>query len=211
MQRDYEGCLRGDIPENPSFGLQIPSVLDPELAPGGKQAASAFAMYLPVVGTQKEQNAAADEMTERLIARVAQFAPNFPNIIERKLVYPSYTYELMFGATGGDFCHGLLQPEHMGPFRPGPTGWIGTPAFSPSGLALAYVNSPSPDGPFSIMRVPVGGGTPATIHIGIPSVPTDLDWDERDVLMYTQPDGIWEVPAAGGGTPVEGGSTWNPP
>jgi len=30
----------------------------------------------------------------------------------------------MFGATGGDFCHGLLQPEHMGPFRPGPRGWL---------------------------------------------------------------------------------------
>jgi phytoene dehydrogenase-like protein len=127
MQRDYEGCLRGEIPQNPSFGLQIPSVLDAELAPPGKHAASAFAMYLPVVGTQKEQNAAADEMTERVIARVAQFAPNFPDIIERKLVYPSYTYELMFGATGGDFCHGLLQPEHMGPFRPGPRGWLDRP------------------------------------------------------------------------------------
>jgi phytoene dehydrogenase-like protein len=127
MQRDYEGCLRGEIPEHPSFGLQIPSVLDSELAPPGKHAASVFAMYLPVVGTQKEQNAAADEMTERVIARVAEFAPNFPGIIERKLVYPSYTYELMFGATDGDFCHGLLQPENMGPFRPGPRGWIDEP------------------------------------------------------------------------------------
>ena len=127
MQRDYEGCLRGEIPEHPSFGLQIPSVLDSELAPPGKHAASVFAMYLPVVGTQKEQNAAADEMTERVIARVAEFAPNFPGIIERKLVYPSYTYELMFGATAGDFCHGLLQPENMGPFRPGPRGWIDQP------------------------------------------------------------------------------------
>jgi phytoene dehydrogenase-like protein len=127
MQRDYEGCLRGEIPEHPSFGLQIPSVLDSALAPRGKHAASAFAMYLPVVGTQKEQSTAADAMTERVIARVAKFAPNFPDLIERTLVYPSYTYELMFGATGGDFCHGLLQPEHMGPFRPGPQGWLDRP------------------------------------------------------------------------------------
>ncbi len=127
MQSDYEGCLRGAVPARPSFGLQIPSVLDPELAPPGKHAASAFAMYLPVTGTQKEQNHAADEMTERVIARVAEVAPNFPDIIERKLVYPSYTFDLMFGATGGDFCHGLLQPEMMGPFRPGPRGWIDRP------------------------------------------------------------------------------------
>jgi hypothetical protein len=30
-------------------------------------------------------------------------------------------------------------------------------------------------------------------------MPTDLDWDARDIVMYVQPDGIWEVPAAGGG------------
>ena len=33
----------------------------------------------------------------------------------------------MFGCTGGDFCHGLLQPEFMGPFRPGPRGWPDRP------------------------------------------------------------------------------------
>ena len=33
----------------------------------------------------------------------------------------------LFGATGGDFCHGLLQPELMGPFRPGPCGWLDQP------------------------------------------------------------------------------------
>jgi serine/threonine-protein kinase len=95
------------------------------------------------------------------------------------------------------WVRGLAEAEPV--VVPGPTGWIGTPAFSPDGLALAYVNAPTPEGPFSIMRVPVGGGTPATIHIGIPSLPTDLDWDARDVVTYVQPDGIWEVPAAGGG------------
>ena len=33
----------------------------------------------------------------------------------------------MFGCTGGDFTHGLLQPEFMGPFRPGPRGWPDAP------------------------------------------------------------------------------------
>jgi len=127
MQRDYEGCLRGEVPEMPSFGLQIPSVLDPDLAPPGKHAASAYAFYFPVTGTREEQNRLADVMADRVIARVAQMAPNFPDIIDRRVVYPSYTFELMFGAPGGDFCHGLLQPEMMGPFRPGPTGWPDRP------------------------------------------------------------------------------------
>jgi phytoene dehydrogenase-like protein len=124
MQRDYEGCLRGEVPASPSFGFQIPSVLDPSLAPTGKHAASAYAFYFPITGTREEQNRLGDVMADRVVERIAQMAPNFPDIVERRVVYPSYTYELMFGATGGDFCHGLLHPDLMGPFRPGPRGWI---------------------------------------------------------------------------------------
>jgi phytoene dehydrogenase-like protein len=66
-------------------------------------------------------------MAERIVAKIARAAPNFPDLIERQLHYPAYTYELMFGCAGGDFTHGLLQPEFMGPFRPGPTGWPDAP------------------------------------------------------------------------------------
>ena len=45
-----------------------------------------------------------------------------PTSIERQISYPAYSYELMFGCTGGDFTHALLHPELMGPFRPGPRG-----------------------------------------------------------------------------------------
>lgn len=33
----------------------------------------------------------------------------------------------MFGAPGGDYCHGLIHPEQMGPNRPGPTGFTDEP------------------------------------------------------------------------------------
>ena len=35
MQRDFEGCVRGEVPASPSFNLQIPSLDDPTLAPDG--------------------------------------------------------------------------------------------------------------------------------------------------------------------------------
>jgi phytoene dehydrogenase-like protein len=93
------------------------------MAPSGKHAASSFAFYFPIGATHLEQTRLRDEMAERIVAKVAEFAPNFPEVIERQFNYPAYTYELMFGCTGGDFTHGLLQPEFMGPFRPGPRGW----------------------------------------------------------------------------------------
>ena len=68
-----------------------------------------------------------DDMAQRIVTKIARMAPNFPDLIERQFNYPAYTYELMFGCAGGDFTHGLLQPEFMGPFRPGPRGWSDNP------------------------------------------------------------------------------------
>jgi len=127
MQLDYEGCVRGQVPESPSFNLQIPTLDDPDMAPPGKHAASGFAFYLPIGANHTEQARLRDEMAGRIVDKIAASAPNFPDLIDRQFNYPAYTYELMFGCTGGDFTHGLLQPEFMGPFRPGPRGWPDNP------------------------------------------------------------------------------------
>ena len=127
MQLDYEGCVRGMVPESPSFNIQIPTLDEPDLAPPGKHAASSFAFYFPIGATHGDQTRLRDEMAGRIVSKLARVAPNFPDLIERQFNYPAYTYELMFGCTGGDFTHGLLEPAHMGPFRPGPRGWPDNP------------------------------------------------------------------------------------
>jgi len=127
MQSDFEGCVRGVVPQVPSFNLAIPSLRDPSLAPPGKHVASAFAFYFPIGADRAEQSRLRDEMAARMVDRITTFAPNFPDLIDRQFNYPAYTYELMLGCTGGDFTHGLLQPEFMGPFRPGPRGWADNP------------------------------------------------------------------------------------
>ena len=127
MQRDFEDCVRGRVPESPSFNIQIPTIDDPGLAPKGMHAASTFAFYLPIGADRESRERLRDEMAGRIVEKITRVAPNFPDLIERQLNYPAYTYELMFGCTGGDFTHGLLQPEFMGPFRPGPRGWPDNP------------------------------------------------------------------------------------
>jgi len=127
MQLDYESCVRGVVPASPSFNLGIPTLRDPGLAPAGKHAASSFAFYFPIGASRADQSRLRDEMAARIVAKITTHAPNFPDLVERQFNYPAYTYELMFGCTGGDFTHGLLQPEFMGPFRPGPRGWGDNP------------------------------------------------------------------------------------
>jgi phytoene dehydrogenase-like protein len=33
----------------------------------------------------------------------------------------------MFGAPGGDYCHGLIHPDQIGINRPGPKGYVDQP------------------------------------------------------------------------------------
>ena len=127
MQRDFESCVRGEVPDAPSFNLSIPTLRDPNLAPPGKHVASSFAFYAPIGSGHEEQARLRDQMAERIVSAITRRAPNFPDLIERQFNYPAYTYELMFGCTGGDFTHGLLEPQFMGPFRPGPRGWPDNP------------------------------------------------------------------------------------
>jgi phytoene dehydrogenase-like protein len=123
MQQSFEACRYGRVPETPPMSLGIPSITDPSLAPEGRHAASAFAMCAPIGADHAERVRLRDDMAKRIVERVASVAPNFPDAIERQIAYPAYSYELMFGCTGGDFTHALLHPDQMGAFRPGPRGW----------------------------------------------------------------------------------------
>jgi phytoene dehydrogenase-like protein len=123
MQLDWENCRRGIVPADPPMGMQVPSIHDPSMAPPGKHAASAFAFYFPVEVDRREHGRLKDEMAERVIDKITRLAPNFRDIIIRHTTFASFHMETMFGCPGGDFCQGLIHPDLMGEFRPGPRGW----------------------------------------------------------------------------------------
>ena len=127
QQRQWEMARAGFIPDNPSLGMQIPSVSDPGLAPPGKHAASAYAYGFPVAAPREQHGKLKEEMARRVIEKITRFAPNFKDIQIRHITFAPYHMQTMFGAPDGDFCHGLLQPELMGPNRPGPKGFLDMP------------------------------------------------------------------------------------
>ncbi len=127
QQRQWEMCTHGLIPDNPSLGMQIPSCMDSSLAPPGKHAASAYAYAFPVEASRDQHGHLKNEMAQRVIDKITRFAPNFKDILIRHITFAPYHMQTMFAAPSGDFCHGLLQPELMGPNRPGPKGFIDLP------------------------------------------------------------------------------------
>jgi phytoene dehydrogenase-like protein len=127
QQRQWEECRRGVIPENPPMGMQIPSVHDPAMAPPGKHAASVYAYAFPVETDRDTHGHTKNVMAEKVIDKITRYAPNFRGIQIRHITFAPYHMNTMFGAPSGDFCHGLLHPDLMGPNRPGPKGFLDMP------------------------------------------------------------------------------------
>ena len=126
LQKQWEDSSRGVVPADPAIALQIPSANDPELAPAGKHAVSAFSLWFPI-GTDLNYGEMKSEMGRRVIEKITRLAPDFESLILRHTTFTPKHMGTMFGAPGGDYCHGLIHPEQMGPNRPGPRGYVDQP------------------------------------------------------------------------------------
>ncbi|WP_343600572.1 NAD(P)/FAD-dependent oxidoreductase [Mycobacterium sp.] len=129
VQQQWEDCRRGIVPADPTVVLQIPSQNDPDLAPEGRHAASAFALWFPIEGglNNTAYGTAKVEMGRRVIDKITRLAPNFERSVVRHTTFTPRHMATMFGAPGGDYCHGLLHSDQIEPNRPGPKGYVGHP------------------------------------------------------------------------------------
>jgi phytoene dehydrogenase-like protein len=127
LQQQWQDARRGIVPADPAIAFQIPSAHDPTLAPAGKHAASAFALWFPVEESASGYGELKAEMGRRVIEKITRLAPDFERRIIRHTTFTPRHMGTMFGAPGGDYCHGLIHPEQMGPNRPGPKGYVGQP------------------------------------------------------------------------------------
>lgn len=75
-------------------------------------------------------------MGQRVINKITRIAPNFESLISRHTTFTPKHIGTMFGAPGGDYCHGLLHSDQIGPNRPGPRGYLDQP-IPIAGLYLA--------------------------------------------------------------------------
>ncbi|KAA1420187.1 NAD(P)/FAD-dependent oxidoreductase [Nocardioides humilatus] len=137
LQQQFEDSRRGIVPADPAVAFQIPSASDPDLCPPGKAAASAFALWFPVEEDPSEYARLKAEMGQRVIDKITRFAPNFESLILKHTTFTPKHMGTMFGAPGGDYCHGLIHPELLGQYRPGPLGYLD----QPHGIAGLYLGS----------------------------------------------------------------------
>ncbi|CAN3130823.1 phytoene desaturase family protein [Mycobacterium sp. smrl_JER01] len=127
LQQQWEDSKRGIVPADPAIALQIPSANDPDLAPPGKHAVSAFSLWFPLSEERAGYGQLKAEMGQRVIDKITRLAPDFESLMLRHTTFTPKHMGTMFGAPGGDYCHGLIHPDQMGPNRPGPRGYVDQP------------------------------------------------------------------------------------
>jgi phytoene dehydrogenase-like protein len=113
QQASYEACRRGEVPQHPPVGMQIPTVMDASLAPDGFHIATTYGFFFPCEAPKEERGRLRDEMAERILDRLSEFLPDLRDCIVERAVFSSDHFAAMQGATGGDFTHGLIHPEQM--------------------------------------------------------------------------------------------------
>jgi phytoene dehydrogenase-like protein len=113
QQASYEACRRGELPEHPPVGMQIPTVMDPSLAPAGVHVATTYGFFFPCEAPREERGRLRDAMAERILDRLSVFLPDLRDCIVERAVFSSDHFAAMQGATNGDFTHGLIHPEQM--------------------------------------------------------------------------------------------------
>jgi phytoene dehydrogenase-like protein len=113
LQASYEACVEGELPRNPPAALQIPTVVDPSLAPEGFHLGTTYGFYFPCEAPKQTRGKLRDEMAERIIDRVEAVYPGFRQLIVESAIFSSDHFATMQGATNGDFTHGMIHPEQM--------------------------------------------------------------------------------------------------
>jgi len=113
LQASYEACLEGELPRNPPAALQIPTVVDPSLAPEGCHIGTTYGFYFPFDADKEMRGKLRDEMAERMIDRIEGVYPGFRELIIGQAIFSADHFATMQGAAGGDFTHGLIHPDQM--------------------------------------------------------------------------------------------------
>ncbi len=121
IERAYDDWKNGTWSRDPYVDLLIPTQTDPTMAPPGKHFMSVFVQYVPprLAGADwdEEQRAA---FADTVIDQIAQYSPNFKDLILHAEVRTPRELEAEIGLTEGNIFQGELTLDQLFFNRPIP-------------------------------------------------------------------------------------------
>jgi phytoene dehydrogenase-like protein len=121
-ERCYDIAKFGEIPEELWVDCVVSSNADPSLAPAGKHILTCFVQYVPYHLRKGNWDEKRELLGNRVIKKIAEYAPNLPNAIVARQVLTPLDLERTYGLTEGNIFHGDLRLEQLFFMRP-VSGW----------------------------------------------------------------------------------------
>jgi len=121
-ERCYDIAKFGEIPEELWVDCVVSSNADASLAPVGKHILTCFVQYVPYRLREGTWDAKRDLLGDRVVRKIAEYAPNIPGSILARQVLTPLDLERTYGLTEGNIFHGDLRLEQLFFMRPVP-GW----------------------------------------------------------------------------------------
>jgi phytoene dehydrogenase-like protein len=121
-ERCYDIAKFGEIPEELWVDCVIASQVDSTLAPNGRHILTCFVQFVPYRPREGTWDQHRELLGDRVLRKVAEYAPNVPNSIIARQVLTPLDLERTYGLTEGNIFHGDLTLEQLFFMRPVP-GW----------------------------------------------------------------------------------------
>jgi phytoene dehydrogenase-like protein len=120
----YDRAKRGELADSGQLFIDcvVASAVDSSLAPPGRHIMTCFVQYLPYRLAEGTWDGLRDELGDRVLARIGQFAPNVPASVVARQVLTPLDLERTYGLTEGNIFHGDISPDQLFHMRPVP-GW----------------------------------------------------------------------------------------
>ncbi|HSR86647.1 MAG TPA: NAD(P)/FAD-dependent oxidoreductase [Streptosporangiaceae bacterium] len=120
----YDRAKRGEIADANQLFVDcvVASNVDDSLAPAGRHIMTCFVQYVPYTLASGNWDTRRDELGDKVIARIAAFAPNVAEAVVARQVLTPLDLERTYGLTEGNIFHGDVRPDQLFHMRPVP-GW----------------------------------------------------------------------------------------
>lgn len=121
LERGYDDWKNGTWSRRPYVDMMIPSLTDPTMAPPGKHFMSVFVQYVPPkIHGRDWTDADRDAFRDTVIDRIAEFSPDFKQLILHAEVRTPRELEAEVGLTEGNIFQGELTMDQLLFNRPVP-------------------------------------------------------------------------------------------
>ena len=118
LERAFDHAKYGALSTDPWLDMTLPSILDPELAPGGSHVASIYVHYVPYRLRRGDWASARDQVLQTTLDVLGRHAAGIRGQVVAAQVITPADLESTHRLTGGHIFHGELALDQLFTMRP---------------------------------------------------------------------------------------------